>query len=896
MKEFPSFFTHDTPLPAVGKRGVPAEPQQPDREEKQAYEPLPEYIPEQRALDTYRDMFTPHDIPLVKEVLRSMDDDPQLWRSRSQCEPITHTWPHLSFNARLFLLHTAIGIMTSPSAHDGKDDPELRAEEIINYCKEQESNFFLKNFALSFETESNRADASIERKRDILAGLWESSVRYGDEDDPVRVSKEVQKEAEKKAREITKGEYPWNNETYKAEIRKGLPPALPAGGKVTIFETSPVTYQWFDRYVEGPGDLTDEECAKLYDQLTYEDHFFRDFNPHHLDTSEWLNSERDTTFEKQHIPTSVYNRFIDERIWDNQEDFDANFAVCKVSSDVYALYGSEGGVREYFKSPQEREADSMLDVSQLLQGIHALMHDLGFDAPRMSREGTTYKQFIEANKALLEVIPHSLSERLKRYCERYSEQKRETHEYTSPRHEFLYEEYKGLTGELLAWCKETLGTHTIAATPFRELIHLSQGDTHALEHEFKHTLFASKRMREHMEKSFGFSYEDIDLATQLQFIRFVTSQPNEYIENVKAFTQQYGTQGIRTFLALERGDESLGEAIIAFGEHDKVAGTVFQYYGELLDSAGRAETLVREVSQCEGDVCTELAHQVRENILERAQKDLERAVRAHDPHTVGELIQRYIAEAKEYVALLQTIGADIETTDATYTKQEDREAMQMLQKENYERLYPGDTLKTFKEAVYASLRNSFDRKGTVFNILRHREKIVCFNRFDTIVDARRREVTYFGSFNADRVYDGAGGVMLEKTLEKRLEDGRPMMAHCDPTQPVTQKYIESGFIATKRIDFSGHSDFEIWRTRDIKNELKGKQRSHEELVACITSPDASLIVRETDHNETLPELNEGKALTRFFTQEGKTYAVFETLPSTLAEVCVFHEEEEKQAA
>ena len=68
----------------------------------------------------------------------------------------------------------------------------------------------------------------------------------------------------------------------------------------------------------------------------------------------------------------------------------------------------------------------------------------------------------------------------------------------------------------------------------------------------------------------------------------------------------------------------MGDDIVAFGQNNEVAGSVFKYYGELLDSADRAEALVREVTNCEVGNCAELANQVRENILNRAQKILKK--------------------------------------------------------------------------------------------------------------------------------------------------------------------------------------------------------------------------------------------------------------------------------
>jgi len=363
------------------------------------------------------------------------------------------------------------------------------------------------------------------------------------------------------------------------------------------------------------------------------------------------------------------------------------------------------------------------------------------------------------------------------------------------------------------------------------------------------------------------------------------------VDTMKIFTSTYGVEGMRTFLSLERGDESLGDYILAFGKHEEVARGVFQYYGELLNSAERAESLVREVSECVGEACILLAEHVRENILNRAQKDLERAVRSDVVSEIDARMNEYIASAKEYVALFQEVGVkNIESVYSLELSLEDKERMRTLLKDNYEKVYTKDSDGVFKSAVMASLEKAFLSPDSTFSLLRDHGKIVSFNRFDTLHDVNGREVSYFGSFNADSAYSGVGSVMLEKTIKKRLEDGRPMMAHCDPTQPITKKYIEDGFIATAYHAIAGKPSFEIWRMKDSNAECKGKNMSPEELVS-LGNESREMIVRKQTETESYHELQDGMSLTRFFVHEGATYVVFERISKTLEQIFVLPKEE-----
>lgn len=425
--------------------------------------------------------------------------------------------------------------------------------------------------------------------------------------------------------------------------------------------------------------------------------------------------------------------------------------------------------------------------------------------------------------------------------------------------------------------------HQYATIPIEERL----GELDRVDNEKKQELFfdyeylVSRPVREMVQREFDFELKDLSIREQYFFLNYLKRVTVANAETMKRFTSLYGVDGMRTFLSLERGDETLGDSIVAFGQHDEVAGTVFRYYGDLLNSADRAEQLVREVSNCEGDLCTDLANQVRENILNRAQKDLEKAVRAHDPSEVAAQIENYVATAKEYVALLQEVGTGkIESVSPETLTEEDRIRMQELLRKNYDTAYPEPENNEFKTAVEGSLLKSFSNPNTTYRILRDQGKIVSFNRFDTLRDYTGKEVSYFGSFNADPAYSGVGGIMLEETIKDQLESGRPMMAHCDPTQAITKKYIEDGFVATGFYSLAGKPSFEIWRSKDSTAQLESKGESIQELLSFIEGT-GSVVVREQSSAEAYPELKNNMGLTRYFTHQGKTYLVFENLSNTL---------------
>ena len=157
-------------------------------------------------------------------------------------------------------------------------------------------------------------------------------------------------------------------------------------------------------------------------------------------------------------------------------------------------------------------------------------------------------------------------------------------------------------------------------------------------------------------------------------------------------------------------------------------------------------------------------------------------------------------------------------------------------------------------------------------------------------------MTYFGSFNAAAPYSGVGEVMLERTIKEQLQSGIPMMAHCDPTQKISMKYIEDGFVATALYTLAGKPSFEIWRSDESSEKIRSKNMSTEALIALDGQKDEKITVRQQEQHDTYQELQHGKVLTRFFSHEGKTYVVFEPLSEELQEQFVAPQEEQKDVA
>jgi hypothetical protein len=390
-------------------------------------------------------------------------------------------------------------------------------------------------------------------------------------------------------------------------------------------------------------------------------------------------------------------------------------------------------------------------------------------------------------------------------------------------------------------------------------------------------------MRKMIEKDFGFNFLSLPLTERFYFLKYLKHTTVSEVGDMKHFIALYGVDGMRTFLSLESQGEDFGDKIVAFGQHEEVARHIFSYYGELLDSADRAEEIVRS-SKSASSVTGDEIRQVRDNILHRAQKDLIDAVEYSDIDALKDVLDRYNAKAKEYVALLQetTNGESIEIKKGGTLSNDDKTQMLTLLRANYYAAYPDKEDSDFRQAVEDSLKAHFDDSNTTFRVLYDGATIVSFNRFDDMIDEQNnRRVTYFGSFNAAAPYSGVGGEMLKRTIEEQLQDGVPMMAHCDPTQKITQKYIENGFVATKKYPLAGKDSFEIWQSDDSCELIRSKNMSAQRLYGYIENGDEGIIVRHQEDTDTYSELYGGYALTRIFNYENTSYVVFEVLPEKL---------------
>ncbi|MCB9805766.1 hypothetical protein H6775_01235 [Candidatus Nomurabacteria bacterium] len=124
---------------------------------------------------------------------------------------------------------------------------------------------------------------------------------------------------------------------------------------------------------------------------------------------------------------------------------------------------------------------------------------------------------------------------------------------------------------------------------------------------------------------------------------------------------------------------------------------------------------------------------------------------------------------------------------------------------------------------------------------------------------------------------------MRKVLDREAET-KIIHATSTATLPISAKYIEDGFIATRNFQDHGESIFEIVRDDSLK--FKACEMSKEDIVSLylrhsleMEEPDGDLVIKQADFQDGLDFslLDDDFVLTRYFqnTNDSKWYAVFE---------------------
>ncbi len=396
----------------------------------------------------------------------------------------------------------------------------------------------------------------------------------------------------------------------------------------------------------------------------------------------------------------------------------------------------------------------------------------------------------------------------------------------------------------------------------------------------------------------------IDVVTNPDHWTIGDPLPDNQPDNINIHIKNF----ITAFLSCSEGGDKYGDSIIAIAnalDRDD-ARKFFAKYAEIATKIESAKQYLRENFRPESGTTAEFAEQATRNLLRRGNELIDQyaaTVATHGDMTpllkkLDDIQAEAMLFTSTFRALRQELGprpldlrelkfADFIVSSGEMLKEQTStvEAMKQIYQKNY-----GDRSqysKEFSDALLRSFENALNNPGTRFYLLKHQNDIAAFCRFDHEYRNGVLKATYFGSFNTNPTYwrGRVGETMVEQALNEEKELGVPIFADCNPRSPITKKYIEFGFVATRAYEHNGTPSLSIELPPKTATPFTSKQLSNKDIAtmadkAGVGREQSDILVRSYPH-DTEPDLSPLRneyALTRFFDEGNRTICVFEKMP------------------
>ncbi|OGH67876.1 MAG: hypothetical protein A3J66_02515 [Candidatus Magasanikbacteria bacterium RIFCSPHIGHO2_02_FULL_47_14] len=360
----------------------------------------------------------------------------------------------------------------------------------------------------------------------------------------------------------------------------------------------------------------------------------------------------------------------------------------------------------------------------------------------------------------------------------------------------------------------------------------------------------------------GFRMSDLTLREQVWMYQFWKTSDEQTWQRAVRLKEKFGIAGVKTFIALEQGEE-IGGRLLNFAENsdiqERTKERVFYLYDALIDTLDQVKQgVIQKFVHGGNAVPREQVDSVTTQIAKRAYRLLHR-------FTSGELdesqIQEELSKVNKDVILFASVfrgvfhadeikdfaeiqGIDFEMVSPNLLSGTDKQQMQdMLVKNNTGR---DGTLGPFAETVVLpGLKKSFINEENRFFVLRQNGSVIAYYRMQ---DRIEEEDTYFGSFNVDTDATGAGlGTVLMQKQFHREAKNRKLVANVTVLNPAAGAYVnQHGFVITQflsNVANTGTDGFEI-----VRDDRKGHTFFSKHEGAAPIRPD--LVIKESFNLKT----------------------------------------------
>lgn len=433
-------------------------------------------------------------------------------------------------------------------------------------------------------------------------------------------------------------------------------------------------------------------------------------------------------------------------------------------------------------------------------------------------------------------------------------------------------------------------------------------------------IFLSKSYRKGLEEKLDINLNELPEALQYRAhyyaLDFFKQQTVETLPEYKQFfsdgeTKQDKLNRLTCTLALE-GGESIAQDLLTINEKlpKDIAQRVFDTYAGIvnLSTQNKEEMLARFFKDA-----PEKLFDPAENIIKRAQKLIHDFAQSTDasPEKLTQKLEHISLETEEFLSTFKAwYEADPDNVDFEKAKALDFrkekaqilsekepdyvEKMRIIHKDNYPIEPKGgatenDSRSYTREFHEAQLEN-FDIKMKLDNVdiynlrfgtTKHAEPVSFMGFSDLGVDKLsgkpRKELTLV-NVNPKLQNNKFADAMMKQALNTEAQ-GSIIEANCSPKSFVSEKYIESGFVAIRAFQYKGEDGLKI--VRDDSIEIESKKISKEEIIDMVSNNTnkLNLVIMSYDVTEK-PDfslLDDDYILTRYFSDKKsqKKYCVFE---------------------
>ncbi len=415
------------------------------------------------------------------------------------------------------------------------------------------------------------------------------------------------------------------------------------------------------------------------------------------------------------------------------------------------------------------------------------------------------------------------------------------------------------------------------------------------EHQLALRTLHNLDLRMEIEKRFNLDFSRIPLRSQLHLFEFLADRDRSPAIRFKTLSTQWDEDAsdfAAAFLAGSEGSEG-NDLVLAVAEQLPlhISAQIFKNYANIARNIDSTRDELQRIFNVNPDDA--LLRDTIQALITRSNTLMKQVLQDPKSSQVLARLERASAESELFTAAFRTLKESRniqfeEVKDISFSVEQgtefgmDKAAIEKAKK-LFEEAYSQESEK-FKDAVLSEFSSALQNPNSHFYVLRYLNEPASLLRFDEIY-SENGELTklYFGSFVSDAALGNGklGEALFEEALKREKARNVPIEANSNPLSPISQKYIESGFVATKLGDYADVPSFSIIWDTDLNSRSMTKKWSSEQIISAALAQDTENIkVYGVSNPNEIPFnlVNEGFVLTRYLKQGNRVYAVFEKVP------------------